>query len=75
MDSTTLQARFGLTPAEARLTLRLATGASLRTAAAQLNIRYETARSHLKKVFKKTATSRQTELVITILRGAVNAPE
>jgi hypothetical protein len=26
-------------------------------------------------VFKKTATSRQTELVITILRGAVNAPE
>jgi transposase InsO family protein len=42
MDPTTLQARFGLTPAEARLALQLATGASLWTAAAQSNIRYET---------------------------------
>src|SRR5262245_26510962 len=58
---------FGLTLAEARLALHLATGVTLRSAAAKLSISYETARSCLKKIFSKTGTRRQAELVIIIL--------
>ena len=65
-----LQIRYGLTPSESRLALRLATGESLRVAAAALDISYETARTTLKRVFEKTGTHRQTELVIVILSAA-----
>jgi len=62
-----LRSHFGLTQAEARLALHLVTGETLRSAAAKLSISYETARSHLKNIFKKTATCRQTQLVVVIL--------
>src|SRR5262249_54185864 len=71
-----LRSHFGLTPAEARLALHLVTGETLRSAAAKLTISYETARSHLKNIFKKTATCRQTQLVVvilTVLPGCLNA--
>jgi DNA-binding CsgD family transcriptional regulator len=42
-----LKERFELTPAEARLVLRLVAGESLRSAAQALNIGYETARTTL----------------------------
>lgn len=54
---------FGLTPAEARLAARLATGESLDGAAKALRITRETARSRLKSVFQKTGVHRQGELV------------
>ncbi|NVK40056.1 MAG: helix-turn-helix transcriptional regulator [Oceanospirillaceae bacterium] len=54
---------FGLTPAEARLTAALAEGRSLQEYSDAANIAISTARSTLKSVFKKTQTSRQTELV------------
>jgi len=62
-----LRSHFGLTPAEARLALHLVTGETLRSAAAKLSISYQTARTHLKNIFKKTTTYRQTQLVIVIL--------
>jgi DNA-binding CsgD family transcriptional regulator len=65
-----LRDRFGLTPSEARLALRLVMGESLRSAALALDISYETARTALKTVFAKTSTHRQSELVIVILRAA-----
>jgi DNA-binding CsgD family transcriptional regulator len=64
-----LRNRFGLTPAEARLVLRLVAGDSLRSAAKALGIKYETVRTHLKSVFQKTRTRRQAELVILVLRA------
>jgi DNA-binding CsgD family transcriptional regulator len=69
MDESTdrLRSHFGLTPAEARLALQLIAGETLRSAAVKLNITYETARTSLKKIFKKTETCRQAELVLTIL--------
>ena len=58
-----LMGRFDLTLAEAKLAHRLAGGAALREAAAALGIREQTARTYLKRVFQKTETCRQAELV------------
>jgi DNA-binding CsgD family transcriptional regulator len=62
-----LRSHFGLTPAEARLALHLVAGETLRAAAVKLSISYETARSCLKNIFRKTETCRQIELVLVIL--------
>jgi DNA-binding CsgD family transcriptional regulator len=64
-----LQATFDLTPAEARLVLRLVAGDSLKSSAKALGIGYETARTTLKSVFHKTGTCRQVELVILVMRA------
>src|SRR5262245_7762725 len=72
-----LRSHFGLTPAEARLALHLVAGETLRCAAVNLSITYETARSQLKSIFNKTKTHRQAELVIVILTalpGRLGAP-
>ena len=62
-----LRSHFGLTLAEARLALQLVAGETLRSAAAKLGISYETTRSSLKNIFKKTETCRQAELVLVVL--------
>ena len=54
---------FDLTPAESRLTAKLATGASIAGASDRLGISRETARNHLKSIFSKTGAHRQSELV------------
>ena len=64
-----LEDRFDLTPAEARLVVHLVAGASLRSCAKALGIKYETVRSYLKSVFRKTATHRQAELVLTVFQA------
>jgi DNA-binding CsgD family transcriptional regulator len=64
-----LKDKFGLTPAEARLVLRLVAGNTLKLSAAALDIGYETARTTLKSVFHKTRTCRQAELVIVIIHA------
>jgi DNA-binding CsgD family transcriptional regulator len=65
---TTLRQAFQLTPSEARLALCLAGGKSLEEAAQEMAIAQETARSHLKSVFRKTATHRQGELIALVGR-------
>ena len=59
---------FGLTPAEAQLAVFLAAGGSLEEYAGQAIISIETARSQLKRVFAKTETHRQGELVALLSR-------
>jgi DNA-binding CsgD family transcriptional regulator len=62
----------GLTAAEARIASMLADGRSLNEICEILEIKQNTARSHLKQVFSKTGTSRQGELVKLILSGPAN---
>ena len=64
-----LEERFHLTHAEARLVGHLVAGASLRSCAKALGIKYETARSYLKSAFLKTGTHRQAELVLRVLHA------
>jgi DNA-binding CsgD family transcriptional regulator/PAS domain-containing protein len=54
---------WGLTPTEATIAVKLASGASIAAIAAQLAITNGTARWHLKRVFAKTNTARQADLV------------
>jgi DNA-binding CsgD family transcriptional regulator/PAS domain-containing protein len=63
---THLKTAFGLSPAEARLAARLATGEGLADAANRLGVTYETARTELKRVFLKLGVSRQSELVLLL---------
>jgi DNA-binding CsgD family transcriptional regulator len=69
-----LKGKFGLTPAESRLVIRIMAGDSLRLSAAALGIGYETARTTLKTVFRKTGTCRQAELAIVIIRAMAASP-
>jgi DNA-binding CsgD family transcriptional regulator len=62
-----LRVAYGLTEAEARLASLLATGEDLRSAAAQLEITYGTARTRLAEIFQKTETRRQGELIKLLL--------
>lgn len=68
MTNDILAIRFGLTPAETQLVLRLLDGESLKTIAAARGVSYETIRTTLKHVFEKTGTHRQSELVILMIR-------
>ncbi len=54
---------FGLTPSEERMLAVLLSGAGLKQSAARLGISYETARTHLKRIFGKTGTRKQGELI------------
>ena len=58
---------YGLTTSESRLASSLLQGRSLTEAARRSAISYETARTYLKRIFEKTNTSRQTELIRTLL--------
>jgi DNA-binding CsgD family transcriptional regulator len=60
---TTLGAAFGLTGAEARVLSDLLEGLSLPDAAARHRISVNTVRWHLKRLFEKTNTNRQSDLV------------
>lgn len=71
LPSGRLRALFGLTEAEAALASALAQGASPKEYAKQAGITYETARWHLKRVFAKTETRRQADLVRLLLAVAM----
>jgi DNA-binding CsgD family transcriptional regulator/tetratricopeptide (TPR) repeat protein len=58
---------YGLTAAEARLAVLLATGVRVDAAAAQLGISVHTARTQLKRTLRKTETHRQADLVRLLL--------
>lgn len=65
----TLQSRFGLTRAEARVVKLLAEGRSMKRIAEELEVSLETARTHAKRAMQKTDTHRQAELVSLVLQG------
>jgi len=64
-----LKRLYGLTGREAALAVLLLQGIDLREAAAQLGVSMNTVRTHLRLVFEKTDTHRQSELVHLLLRG------
>jgi len=66
-----LRRLYGLTEAEARLALFVIQGVGIAAAARTLGIGLSTARSQAQKVFQKTGTRGQTELVSLLLRGAL----
>ncbi|CAN5308082.1 helix-turn-helix transcriptional regulator [soil metagenome] len=64
----TLVKAFGLTASEAALVVKLEQEIALTDAAELLNISFETARTHLKRIMSKTQTRRQQELLMLINR-------
>lgn len=68
VNTEALQALFDLTPAEARFAERLTAGLSVADICTELQITDNTARTHLKRIFSKTSTTRQSELISLILR-------
>jgi len=58
-----LDTYFGLTPAEAHVTQALCAGRSLPSAATELSISVNTARTHLRSVFQKVGVHSQAALV------------
>ncbi len=67
LDGGRLARAFGLTNKERDLVAHLAQGFDLRHASQALGVSYHTARHHLRHVFAKTETHRQTELVRMVL--------
>jgi DNA-binding CsgD family transcriptional regulator len=67
VDERALSSLYGLTRGEAVLAARLVQGKSIEQAAEELFISAHTARTHLKRIFMKTDTHRQTELVVRML--------
>ena len=69
-DPTVLRVLFSLTPAEARVTGKLAAGRSAETIAKELGVSLETVRTHIRRALSKTSTERQGELISLVLRTA-----
>jgi len=64
-----LRGLYGLTQAEARLAAQLVRGQTLEQVASQQGVSLNTLRTHLKRVFAKTGTARQADLVSLLLSG------
>lgn len=62
---------FGLTRMEASLALLLADGLTLDEAAEKMDVRRNTARTHLRSIFCKTGVTRQTMLVRLLLNSVI----
>jgi DNA-binding CsgD family transcriptional regulator len=62
-----LQDLFGFTPAELALATDILAGHDLAASAARRRITLHTARAHLRRLFEKTGTRRQAELMRLLL--------
>jgi DNA-binding CsgD family transcriptional regulator len=69
LEDAELQRLFGFTPAEARVALALLAGATVREAAARLDVSYHTVRHQLQNLLDKTGTTRQAELIALLTRA------
>lgn len=65
-----LRALHGFTEAESRMAGLLLRGLSIEESARRLEITLNTARTHLKKLFLKTDTKRQCDLIHVLLEGS-----
>jgi DNA-binding CsgD family transcriptional regulator/PAS domain-containing protein len=61
---------YAISPAECRVLMMLAQGMTVKEASVALGISESTAKTHLKKLFEKTGTSRQAELLMLTM-GAI----
>lgn len=66
-----LRRLFGLTRMEAALAMLLAEGNTLDEAAEKMDVRRNTARTHLRSIFCKTGVTRQTMLVRLLLNSVI----
>ncbi len=66
-----LASLYKITPAEARLTARLASLKTIEEASRELGISVNTGRTQLKSVFGKTGTRSQSELVMLLATGTL----
>jgi len=60
---------FGLTRMEAKVAIQLLDGCDVRRAADNLSLSYNTVRAHLGRMFAKTGSHRQTQLVQMMMRA------
>ncbi len=72
-DARLIQTLFDLTPTEARVARAISSGGTVDAIAKSTGKSVETIRSHLKRVYSKTSTSRQNELAV-LLRGFGSPP-
>ena len=70
-DIRMLQQLFSFTVTEAQLAIGLARGLCLKDIEAELNIRHNTARAHLRSMFVKADVSRQSQLVSLLTSSLV----
>ncbi|MCC6452617.1 MAG: helix-turn-helix transcriptional regulator [Acidobacteria bacterium] len=70
-----LRKLYDLTPAEAAVASRLAKGESVEQICDHLTITANTCRTHLKRIYSKTSTSRQGELISLILTSIATIPD
>ncbi len=68
LDELTLISNFKLTSRQAEIALLLTHGRSLQSIADEKRISYETAKTHLRAIFDRTGTRRQSELVALLSR-------
>lgn len=59
--------RYGVTPAECRILMLLTQGMTAREAAETLGISLATAKTHIARLFEKTGTQRQTDLLRLVM--------
>ena len=64
---------YSLTPAEARVTAKLLEVPELSYVSEALNISLSTAKTHLKRIYRKTNTNKQSLLVHKIVTGPAGA--
>ena len=67
-------ARFGLTAGETRVLKEIIGGSGLSTAAARLRISLATIRTHTYRIFEKTGTGRQAELIRRFFETGLRGP-
>ena len=68
-----LSGRFGLTPAEARVAVRVGRGLAPKVAAQELGTSWNTVRFQLRQIYAKTGTSGQSELARLVQRTELGA--
>jgi len=71
-DAETVMRIHGLTRAESRVAVLLLAGKTIKEAAAELNISATTVRQHVKAMFFKTQTKRQSEFVLLLSKTTRN---
>lgn len=74
LSAPVLTGLFDLTPGEARLALALASGLTLAETARRAAITEKTARTYLERVFAKTGTNKQAQLVALLKSVPMAAP-
>jgi len=71
-NPSTLIQLYGLTKAEAHLATIMGRGASVNEAAEEMSVQTNTVRIHLKHIFSKTDTKKQSELIRLVTSGPAN---